>query len=218
MVVVCVSRYVLLVHLVMKKHKILLVSESPRRKRLFSNLTDNFDCKPSGIDEDKLLLELKNKGCDVKEIVREIALAKAKVYAKCQDFKAIVSADTIIYFNNQIIGKPKNKDHARQILEDLNGKEHNVLTSTVLIDTETGKEYFHSYEVKVTFKKIKDKDLNHYVNSHKWKGKAGGYNYEEVKDFFIEKKLSKEDEFIVIGLPIHKLRKLFQDAHLEYLL
>lgn len=196
---------------------ILLVSASPRRLNLMKKLTDNFLSAPSMVDEENLLKELINKNLQPDQIAKEIALAKARKYTKCKEFKVLVSADTLIVFQNQIIGKPKDIDEAREVLSSFSNNTHTVITGLVLIDVERNREFLDYDSAKVTFKKLTPEQIDTYLKEENWKDKAGGYDYNEVKDSFINK-ITKNKENTIRGLPIEKLKELFIKAGLSYLL
>ncbi|MGQ9702788.1 MAG: Maf family nucleotide pyrophosphatase [Bacteroidales bacterium] len=194
-----------------ENYEVLLVSSSQRRKRLLSQLIGmKFLTGASGIDEKKLIKEKQQKGKKPEEIVQEVALEKARSY-KCKDFKVIIGADTLIEIDNEIIGKPEDEKNAREILRKLSGKKHNVFTGIAVIDMKNNKEYVDCDSASVTFKYLPEAVIDAYIKSNRWRGKAGGYNIEEVKSEFIAA-YDENNENVIIGLPLEKLKKFLKDS------
>jgi septum formation protein len=192
--------------------KILLVSNSPRRKRLLKMLADKFLSIPAFLNEKEEIDKLKFAGKKPEEIAKEIALKKARA-KRCKDFRVIIGADTLIDFEGKIIGKPENEEEAESILRELNKKSHKVITAIALIDTQEDKE-FSDYAVAEVRIDIPEEVMSDYIKSKNWENKAGAYNIEEFEFARVE----VGDRDTVIGLPINILRDLFRKAGLENLI
>ncbi len=199
-----------------EKYEILLASSSPRRKRLFKEITDKFLTSSSFIREEEIIEKLKSEGKSPTEIAEKIALEKTRTN-KCKDFRVIIGADTFVIVNNEIIVKPRNKNDTRRILQKLSDKEHQVITGIAVINTQTDEESTDHDIAKVRIKKLKKQLIEKYIDEKKWEGKAGGYNIEEVESEF-GAKVIKGDKDTVIGLPLNKLKELLKQAGLKDLI
>ena len=173
------------------KH-IILASASPRRKEILE-LTDlDFDIMPSNAEE------ITTKTAP-HEVVMELATIKAKdIYEKSDKQSMIVGADTVVAYQGQILGKPKNEADAKRMLSMLSGQTHEVYTGVcVIVDGET-KTFYE--ETKVTFYEISDEQIDHYIKSGEPMDKAGSYGIQGKAAIFI--KGIKGDYYNVVGFPI----------------
>ncbi len=147
--------------------KILLATASPARRQLFSNLNIPFDTYTSNIDEHAHSCELPY------DYVQRIALEKAKHARQYNPHDIIITADTIIEFNDQIIGKPKDYKHAKQLLIAFSGQTHRVLTAMVIMQND---EITTRTEISnVTFRSLSDRLINWYLDTGEWQHRAGAY-------------------------------------------
>lgn len=162
----------------MKNYRIILASSSPRRIEILrQNQIEPIIIHPTA--EESL-----DKGISPEDAVVELALRKAKSVLdlltldpplqKIEDPILIIGADTIVY-SDRIIGKPKNKEDAFNILKYLCGKEHFVATGVALLDLNTKREKTFYEITKVGFKKYKDDDILSYIETEEPYDKAGGY-------------------------------------------
>lgn len=177
--------------------KIILASASPRRKVLLKQIGLNFEVVVSNFEE-KIEDNLKPV-----DLAKKFSLQKAKDVAKNYDDAIIIAADTFVVLGNEILGKPKNKELARKMLEKLSGKAHLVITGFTIIDTKSGKTVTKSVESKVFMKKLTKEEIDAYVNTGEPLDKAGAYAVQEKGGLFVEK--IEGDFFNVVGLPIFTL-------------
>lgn len=183
--------------------KIILASSSPRRCALLNQMGIKFDLIPSDIDEDNF----KNlKGVD---LVKTLALEKAKNIFKKIDKKenniCIIGCDTIVSINDIILGKPKDKEDAINMLLLLNGNMHTVFTGLSLIGLKDGiyfEETIYSSS-NVYFSKFSKNELLEYVNTLEPMDKAGAYGIQGKGGFLVSK--IDGDFYSIMGLPINKL-------------
>nr|WP_317356543.1 Maf family protein [uncultured Tyzzerella sp.] len=183
--------------------KIILASSSPRRCALLNQMGIKFDLIPSDIDEDNF----KNlKGVD---LVKTLALEKAKNIFKKIDKKenniCIIGCDTIVSINDIILGKPKDKEDAINMLLLLNGNMHTVFTGLSLIGLKDGiyfEETIYSSS-NVYFSKFSKSELLEYVNTLEPMDKAGAYGIQGKGGFLVSK--IDGDFYSIMGLPINKL-------------
>lgn len=173
--------------------KLILASASPRRKQILRQVGLNFQIKTSNIDESSIPFE------NPKNLVGKLSLLKAKAFEKEKN-AIILAADTIVVFENEIIGKPKDGKDAKRILKLLSGKVHSVITGFTLFDTKTGKTITKRKVTKVWFKKLSDEEIDSYVRMGEPQDKAGAYGIQEKGAIFVEK--IQGCYFNVVGLPV----------------
>jgi septum formation protein len=153
------------------KHKIILASKSPRRQELLRLMDIDFRIVLKDVDEsypDHLTPE---------EIAVYIAEKKARAFDESVDDEIVLTADTIVSVDAQILGKPENIDHAAEMLGLLSGKVHRVITGVCLL-------YKHRYNVfhdvsEVFFRKLTADEIRFYVEKYQPLDKAGAYGIQE---------------------------------------
>lgn len=177
--------------------KLVLASKSPRRRQLLEMMNIDFEFRESGYEED---MEAKKNPF---ELAKFLAMKKGLAIAKYYQDAIIISADTFIFFENEIIGKPESLDHARIILKRFSGKTHKVITGLALINTLTGEQICDTGQAIVKFSKLDNQEIESYLLCGKPMDKAGAYAIQEEAGFFIEK--IEGDYYSVMGLPLVKL-------------
>jgi len=181
-----------------------LASASPRRKKLLADAGYQFIVQPSNIDENTLAEKLEDL-CPEKHTV-QLALAKASNVAELYPASVTLGADTIVECKGKIIGKPRSRSHARQILKLLFSTPHRVITGLALVHKNKNITITRIDITKVFPRRITDTQIEDYLNTGKWQGKAGAYGIQQVKDDFIER---LEGSFTnVIGLPLELTEQL----------
>lgn len=155
--------------------KLILASQSPRRKKIIEELGYDIIVHPSNFDEDSI------KILDPVELVRRLAEEKAKEVAKQYDDAIIIAADTIVYHDNKILGQQDSDEAAKYTLECLMGKTHQVSTGICMINTRTNQIIIENEITDVKIKYIKKAELDAYISSGLYKGKAGAYNIDDDK-------------------------------------
>lgn len=182
---------------------IVLASKSPRRKELMKEITSDFIVFDSDIDED-ISYKL-----PYLQAVRDIAYRKALKAREVYKDEIIISADTIVVLNNEIIHKPKDKKDAVMILKKLSNQSHEVITAyTILIGKDTLIKTVTSY---VLFNDLDDETINAYVNSGSPLDKAGAYGIQD-KEFNIVKSYYGSYNNIV-GFPVEEIKKDLEKYH-----
>ncbi|OGH04538.1 MAG: hypothetical protein A2W22_04705 [Candidatus Levybacteria bacterium RBG_16_35_11] len=189
----------------MTKKKIVLASKSPRRKELLKQIGLNFTVDISEIDERRF------SHSSPLNLVKNLAKAKARIISKKHKDAIIIAADTLVVLNKEIIGKPKSKRDAMQMLKKLNGKTHLVITGFTILDSK--KEITEIVKTKVKFKKMTKKEIDDYVKTGEPLDKAGGYGIQGKGAIFIEG--IKGDFFNVVGLPIYALSKALERSGVD---
>jgi septum formation protein len=179
--------------------KIILASQSPRRKQLLEQAEIKFDIVVIPTQENFPV------NMPVVEVPEYIAMEKAKVVAAQYTEAIIIAADTVVVLHNEIIGKPKDEADAITILQKLSGKEHQVITGVVMLWGE--KEIsFHSI-TKVYFNDLNTEQITHYIQQYKPYDKAGAYAIQEWIGAIGIKNI-EGDFYNVMGLPINKVVKV----------
>lgn len=189
--------------------KIILASQSPRRKALLKQIGLNFEVIVSNFEE-KIEYGLKPN-----ELAEKFSLQKAKDVAKKQKNAIVIAADTFVVLNNEILGKPETPENARRMLKKLSGKAHIVITGFTIIDTKTGKTKTRSLETKVFIKKLTKEEIDEYIKTGEPLDKAGAYAAQELGGLFVEK--IEGDFFNLVGLPIFDLAKELKNFGIKIL-
>ncbi len=177
----------------MNMRDICLASSSPRRQQILKELGLDFVvCHPMKFQE-------KLSGSDPETLVCHNALGKVKEVAKKYKDSIIIGCDTVVTFNNEILGKPLTPDNAHVMLMKLSGNCHSVFSGLAVIDTQKNKELIGHDETEVKFRNLSEKEINDYVASGEPLDKAGAYGIQERGGAFVE---SIEGSFSnVVGLP-----------------
>ena len=179
---------------------IILASASPRRKKLMKELVPSFTIIVPEIDES---LSFK-KYQDVKHIVSDIAHRKRQKVSKDYPHDLVIAADTVVVIGNEIIGKPKDKEDAFNMLRKLSGKTHYVYTAyEISMDNKTVSGIV---ETEVLFNDLSDELINRYVASGSPLDKAGGYGYQDNADYALVKKINGSITN-VIGFPVEEIKE-----------
>ncbi len=174
--------------------KLVLASKSPRRKDILTRTGLDFIIIPSNYDE-KL-----PEGKFHPEIISELAFRKAQeTAARCDKNTLILGADTVVVHKNHVLGKPKSSQEAFNMLKELSGDTHYVVTGVCLIDNFTGNIYKRHVITYVTFTQLSDDMINNYINQFNPMDKAGAYGIQELPDGFVKAVNGELDN--VIGLP-----------------
>lgn len=182
----------------LNKYKVILASNSPRRRELLSGLGIAYEVKTlPGIEEtypDTLGAE---------EIPLYIARGKADAYRNSMSRdELIITADTIVWMDGVVMGKPCDEEEARWMLRTLSGRTHQVITG-VCLTTATAQRGF-STVTEVTFAELSDEEIDYYVRICRPMDKAGSYGIQEWIGFIGVKSISGS-YFNVMGLPVQRL-------------
>lgn len=186
---------------------LVLASGSPRRKQLLETLNIPFSIEVSDFDE--VMDMTKNPH----ELVKELALGKARDVAKEYKDAVILAADTFIVLDNEYLGKPKDEKDNIAMLGSLSGKTHSVTTGFAIIDTKTRKVFTQSVESNIFMKHLTNEQVTHYVKEKKPFDKSGGYAIQEIKDTFVEKIEGGISN--IIGLPILQVKEALKQFGIE---
>ncbi|MBT3300094.1 MAG: septum formation protein Maf [Candidatus Marinimicrobia bacterium] len=185
-----------------KKPHIILASNSPRRKQLLEQIDLSFDIIPSKIYED-FSIDL-----DPKAFAQHYAKAKACDLAKNYPNALVIGADTIVVFDGQILGKPKDEEDSVRMLSMLSGQTHAVITGVSLQwENEQISETFCE-STKVTFRPLSKSDILHYIKIYQPFDKAGSYGIQDWFSVCVEK--INGDFYNVMGFPLSAFYQKFR--------
>ncbi|MDF1612168.1 MAG: Maf family protein [Stygiobacter sp.] len=181
-----------------KNIQITLASKSPRRRKLLKSLGLKFRSISVDLNED--ILDGEHPILTVKRLsLHKLELAKNKIKSGI-----IITADTIVVLNKEIIGKPKNEKDAFNILKNLSGKTHIVYTGFAIENVDNQKKIIDYEKTKVTFRVLSDDEINEYIKSGSPMDKAGAYGIQDDYGALFVSKING-CYYNVVGLPLQKL-------------
>lgn len=173
--------------------QIILASNSPRRKKILTDLGLEFKIIPSNYEE-KLETDIFSY-----DLIEDLATQKAcDVVRRVGNNEIVLGADTVVVLHNKILGKPKNKDDAYRMLKELSAQTHMVVTSLCGINTKTNRAALLSTTSYVRFKTLSDELINHYIDEFNPLDKAGSYGIQELPDGILDKYEGSFDN--IVGL------------------
>ena len=182
----------------LNKYKVVLASNSPRRKELLSGLGIEYTVRTMPDVDESFPDSLKGE-----EIPAYIANEKAKAYQSImKKDELVITADTIVWIDGQVLGKPETKMEAVNMLKTLSGRKHQVITGVCLTTIEWQKSFTATTDV--TFAELTDEEIEYYVHHYSPMDKAGAYGVQEWIGFIGVQKIDGS-YFNVMGLPIQRL-------------
>lgn len=190
------------------KMKIILASQSPRRKELLKLIVPEFEIITSGIEED-----LKER-LTPREQATRLAYIKAKdVFDRTKGDRIVIGSDTIVVKEEKIYGKPKNREHAKEMINELleGDKTHEIITglSIIIQNDRECKEIKTFDEVKVYLKDISDKEIEKWIDTGNAMDKAAAYGIQNEFCVFVEK--IEGNYHTAVGLPTHKVYDVIKE-------
>ncbi|MDP6925414.1 MAG: Maf family protein [Candidatus Scalindua sp.] len=190
----------------MNTRNICLASSSPRRQQILEEIGLDFAvCHPVRFKE-------KLCGLDPEALVCHNALGKAKEVDEKYKNSIIIGCDTIVTYNNEILGKPLTPDNAHDMLKKLSGNCHSVFSGLAVIDTQRNKELIGHDKTEVKFRDLSEEEINNYVASGEPIDKAGAYGIQECGGAFVE---SINGSFSnVVGLPKELLTRFLEELEI----
>lgn len=177
-------------------YQIILASNSPRRKQFLKDLGLTFTVKPANVNEE-YPSQLQGK-----DIALYIAQQKASVFTNLNTNEMVITCDTIVWIDNEALGKPENKEEAIQMLQQLSGKTHEVI-SAVCIKSNQKEQLFYDV-TEVRFNNLNLLDIEYYVDTFKPFDKAGSYGIQEWIGLIGIEKINGSYTNVV-GMPMEKL-------------
>ena len=182
--------------------KLILASNSPRRKELLLNAGYNFKIIPSDSEENA------DKTLPPDKYTESLAYEKAISVFNNNSDSIVIGADTVVYLNGEILGKAKTEKEAEITLKKLSNATHYVTTGYAIISKD--KTIKGSVTTEVTFNDLSSEDIISYIKSNLWVGKAGAYG---IQDGFPLVKEIKGDYDNVVGLPISVIDKILRENY-----
>ena len=183
-------------------NRLVLASGSPRRSELLKQVGLEFDVIPSRIEEDFI------EGEPPEKHVLRLAEAKALNIGNQYPHRWVIAADTIVYIDHTILGKPKDRGEAMEMLRRLNGREHQVLTAFSVRHLEKGIEDKEAVQTTVKVKTLTPVEMEWYTNTGEPSDKAGGYAVQGIGSFMIE--WIRGSYTNVVGLPLYELMEMLK--------
>lgn len=181
-----------------RNKKIILASNSPRRKQFLTDLGVTFSIQPANVNEEYPSF-LKGK-----DIALYIAEQKASVFSNIADDEIIITCDTVVWIDDTSLEKPQNKEEALQMLQKLSGKTHEVISAVCIKSKE--KEMLFSDTTFVTFNELSTDDILFYIDTYQPYDKAGAYGIQEWIGLVGIEKINGSYTNVV-GMPMEKLYK-----------
>lgn len=172
--------------------KVILASGSPQRREILGRLGIEFEVRVSGVEE---LID-----GDPAEVVLANALMKARAVADEAPGCLVIGCDTDVVLDGQVIGKPEDEDMARQYLGRLSGRSHTVLSGLAVVGPEPERIRTGVAESKVSFRELGESEVERYLASGEWRGRAGGYAIQGRGSALVA--AVEGDVSNVIGLPV----------------
>lgn len=188
--------------------KIILASQSPRRREILEQIGLKFECIPS--DKEEVCNSTKPD-----EMVMELALQKAEdVALKVKEYDLIIGSDTVVACDDVVLGKPKDKQDAINMIKKLQGRKHQVYTGVALVIK--GEKYTFYRKTDVYIYKMTDNEIEKYVESGEPMDKAGAYGIQGRFAAYVEK--IEGDYYNVVGLPVSAIVEKIKSVGREDLL
>ncbi|MDG3581867.1 Maf family nucleotide pyrophosphatase [Galbibacter pacificus] len=189
----------MLINKKLKDYHIILASGSPRRQKFFKDLGLDFEIRLKKVDE---VYPERLYKFEIPDYLAQLKALPHKEGLKENDI--LITSDTIVWHNNQALGKPKSKDEATAMLTSQSGTMHEVITSVCFTTTKLEKTVNHT--TKVYFKQLTDEEIEYYVTHYQPYDKAGAYGIQEwIGQIGIEK--IEGSYFNVVGLPVFEVYK-----------
>jgi septum formation protein len=184
--------------------ELILASASPRRQQLLAEAGYRFLVAPSDIDED-----MPGAGLSPGDLAERLAELKADAISLKFPGNVVLAADTVVAFLDAVLGKPKNAADARRMLRLLSGTAHSVITG-VAVFHRAASHFRHAREVSaVHMRELTDDEIDAYVASRNWQGKAGAYGIQDPDPFVTRMSGSRTN---IVGLPMELAVEMLKEA------
>ena len=186
----------------LKDYEIILASGSPRRQKFFEELEIpvTIDVRPVN--------EVFPEHLKEEQITDYLASLKAKAFKNLTEKQVLITSDTIVYNDGVAMGKPKDHQEAVEMIKNLSGKDHEVITSVCFTTSSSQKILNHT--TRVFFNDLEDEEIEYYVKNYQPFDKAGGYAIQEWIGLIGIEKI-EGSYFNVVGLPTHLVYKTLKD-------
>ena len=189
----------------LKKYKVILASNSPRRKELLAGLGVEYEVRTLP-DVDESYPETL-QGAD---IPLHISKVKADAYRSLmQSGELMITADTIVWLDGEVLGKPKDREDALQMLRAMSGRTHEVFTGVCITTTEWQRSFAAATEVR--FARLTEEEIAYYVDTYLPMDKAGAYGVQEWIGFIGVEHIAGS-YYNIMGLPVQRLYRVLQEV------
>ena len=189
--------------------EIVLASGSPRRKQLLSQMGIGYSVVVPEVDESAAGM--------VQDVVMQLCRRKALAVAEMAEYRdkpaLIIGADTLVEIDGEVLGKPKDEEHAYKTLRKLSGSAHRVLTGVCLIRQPLKEEYAFAESTQVIFKPLSDEQIWSYISTGEPMDKAGAYGIQGAGGTFVQRIEGSFEN--VMGLPVQRLAQQLKQFQIE---
>ena len=187
------------------QRRLVLASASPRRQQLLREAGYEFAVFPANIDEDSYpnLMPI--------ELARHLSFEKAKAVAGRFPNDVVLAADTVVAFGDRALSKPEDAEDARRMLKLLSGTTHIVITGVTLMQKESEVQQTRAVMSAVRMRPLTPEEIDGYIASNQWEGKAGGYGIQD-QDPFVTKMSGSHTN--IVGLPMELVEKMLGEANI----
>lgn len=185
------------------REKVYLASKSPRRLEILKKFNLEVNVVENKFNEDNINIDNPRISTMVSAFNKALSVEK-----NLEKGSLIISADTVLYYDGDIIGKPKNLEEARKTLEKLSGKRHSVITGFSIIKAQESQRIIDYVESFVEFKDLSDIDIDRYLETEEYIDKAGAYGIQGYGGLLVKK--IDGCYFNIVGLPISRIDTLLK--------
>ena len=191
----------------MSNPRVILASASPRRRELLRLVGIEHEVRPADIDESYFAGEHPAAHAE------RLARGKAETIATSAGTDTVtIGSDTIVVVDGEVLGKPRDREHAKQMLRRLSGRSHVVMTGVAI--AWQGRTFSGVEEVGVTFRDLSDDEIERYIDTGEPMDKAGAYGIQGFGATIVDR--VDGDYFAVMGLALNRLARLLREAGLRY--
>ncbi len=183
--------------------KLILASSSPRRRQLLTEAGYEFTVQPP----DEAAEQLSGDGLSPLELVGALAFRKAQNVALMTDSGLILAADTVAECGGQVLGKPRDRDHAREMLTCMSGQPHQVHTGVCLWSRPDDHRLLRTESTDLIMDPLPEEEIETYLDSGAWVGKAGAFGYQDDLDWV---HITAGSPSNVVGLPMQLLGEMLE--------
>jgi len=178
------------------RRPVVLASGSPRRSQILGMMGVAFETAKSGVTDEGAYIDVS----DLDASLCRLAAAKAAETSERRRGALVLGADTIVVLDNEVLGKPADKDDARRMLSLLSGKRHTVVTAVALLCGEAGFNESAAVRTGVFFRELEGEEIEHYLSFPEYEDKAGAYAVQGGAMTFIDR--IEGCYYNVMGLPV----------------
>lgn len=188
----------------LERAELILASQSPRRAELLRELGYEFRIVEPPLQEPERLPGDPSPA----QLAEALAFFKARTVAEGLDRGVVLGGDTVVTMNGRLFGKPADRDDARRILTSLAGTTHDVITGVALFDVSNEARLIQHDRTAVIMKPLSEGEVEEYLDTDAWIGKAGAYGIQDRGDAFV---LRIEGSFTnVVGLPVELVMRMLE--------